>query len=159
MSNSLDSRSVPARLSKTHNLAWRKFLSAHVVVIEQIEQDLADAGLPPLSWYDILYAVSEAPEQKLRLHELAQAVLISRSNITRLVDRLEKAELLKREQCSSDRRGAFAAISAKGLTMQKQMWSVYEAAILRYFACHLDATEAKVFIKLLNRITPIPNSQ
>lgn len=146
------------RLSKTHNLAWRKFLSAHVVLLEQIEQDLAGADLPPLTWYDILFAISEAPEQKLRLHELAQTVLLSRSNVTRLVDRLEKAGLLQREQCNRDRRGAFATISDRGRTILEQMWSVYEAAILKYFACHLDETEAKILIKLLNRMMRVCNS-
>ncbi|NEQ55574.1 MAG: MarR family transcriptional regulator [Leptolyngbya sp. SIO3F4] len=150
---------MSVRLSKTHNLAWRKFLSAHAVLIEQVEQDLAKADLPPLAWYDILFAISDAPEQKLRLHELAQTVLLSRSNVTRLVDRLEKAELLRREQCDSDRRGSFAAISNKGLTMLQQMWVVYEAAIMKYFACHLDATEARLFIKLLKRMTRISASE
>ena len=144
-------------LSKIHNLAWRKFLSTHVVLIEQIEQDLVKADLPPLTWYDILFAISEAPEKKLRLHELAQTVLLSRSNVTRLVDRLEKAGFLQREQCSSDRRGAFATISDEGLTILEQMWSIYEAAILKYFACHLDETEAKLFIKLLNRMMRVSN--
>ena len=149
---------MPDRLSKTHNLAWRKFLCAHVVLLERIEQDLAGADLPPLTWYDILFAISEAPEQKLRLHELAQTVLLSRSNVTRLVDRLEKAGLLQREQCNSDRRGAFATISDKGLTILEQMWSVYEVAILKYFASHLDETEAKILIKLLNRMIRFSNS-
>lgn len=99
-----------------------------------------------------LFKISDAPEQKLRLHELAQTVLLSRSNVTRLVNRLEKTGLLQREQCDSDRRGAFAAISNKGLTVLKQMWVVYEAAILKYFACHLDTAEAKLLIKLLNRM-------
>jgi len=144
-------------LSKIHNLAWRKFLSTQVVLIEQIEQDLVKADLPPLTWYDILFAISEAPEKKLRLHELAQTVLLSRSNVTRLVDRLEKAGFLQREQCSSDRRGAFATISDEGLTILEQMWSIYEAAILKYFACHLDETEAKLFIKLLNRMMRVSN--
>ena len=144
-------------LSKIHNLAWRKFLSTHVVLIEQIEQDLVKADLPPLTWYDILFAISEAPEKKLRLHELAQTVLLSRSNATRLVDRLEKAGLLQREQCNSDRRGAFATISDQGLTILEKMWSIYEAAILKYFACHLDETEAKLFIKLLNRMMRVSN--
>jgi DNA-binding MarR family transcriptional regulator len=127
------------------------------VLIEQIEQDLVKADLPPLTWYDILFAISEAPEKKLRLHELAQTVLLSRSNVTRLVDRLEKAGFLQREQCSSDRRGAFATISDEGLTILEQMWSIYEAAILKYFACHLDETEAKLFIKLLNRMMRVSN--
>ena len=140
-------------LSKAHNLAWRKFLTAHLTLIEHIEQDLAAAELPPLSWYDVLFALSEAPEHKLRLHELAQAVLLSRSNITRLVDRLERAGLLQREQCKRDRRGAFAVITEAGLEMLERMWSVYGAGIAKYFACYLDATEVKLFTKILNRMT------
>lgn len=144
---------MPINLNKAHNLAWRKFLTAHVLLIEQIERDLTQADLPPLSWYDVLFALSEAPEHKLRLHELAQAVLLTRSNLTRLVDRLEVAGLIQREQCSSDRRGAFASITDEGHKMLDRMWAVYGQAIEKYFACHLDATEVKLFIRILNRIT------
>ncbi|NJO40945.1 MAG: MarR family transcriptional regulator [Cyanobacteria bacterium RU_5_0] len=146
---------MSVNLSKAHNLAWRKFLTAHVTLIERIERDLATAELPPLSWYDVLFALSEAPERQLRLHELAQAVLLSRSNVTRLVDRLEVAGLLQREQCKRDRRGAFAVITVEGLAMLECMWSVYESGIVKYFACHLDATEVKLFTKILNRMTSI----
>ncbi len=144
---------MPMHLDKAHNLAWRKFLTAHALLIERIEQDLAAENLPPLGWYDLLFALSEAPERKLRFHELAQAVLLSRSNVTRLADRLERAELLYREPCPSDRRGAFAVIAPAGLAMLDRMWTVYEAAIIKYFACHIDAAEAKSLIKILNRIT------
>lgn len=144
---------MSVKLSKAHNLAWRKFLTAHTLLIEQIERDLAQAELPSLGWYDVLFTLSEAPEHKLRLHELAQAVLLTRSNLTRLVDRLEIAGLIQREQCPSDRRGAFAVITKEGYKMLDRMWAVYSQAIENYFACHLDATEVKFLIKLLNRIT------
>lgn len=150
---SLSIKPMSSKLSKSHNLAWRKFLVAHVMLIEQIERDLAQAELPPLSWYDVLFALSEAPEQKLRLHELAQAVLLSRSNLTRLVDRLEVAGLIQREQCPIDRRGAFAVITDEGVKMLDRMWAVYGSAIEQYFARHLDATEVKFLIKILNRLT------
>lgn len=147
------SQSMAINLSKAHNLAWRKFLTAHVLLIEQIERDLAQADLPPLSWYDVLFALSEAPEDKLRLHELAQAVLLTRSNLTRLVDRLEVAGLIQREQCSSDRRGAFAVLTEEGHQMLDRMWAVYGQGIQQYFACHIDTAEVKFLIKILNRIT------
>lgn len=152
------SKSMSFHLNKAHNLAWRKFLTAHVLLIEQIERDLAQADLPPLSWYDVLFAVSEAPEHKLRLHELAQAVLLTRSNLTRLVDRLEVAGLIQREQCSDDRRGAFAVITDEGHKTLERMWVVYGQGIEKYFACHLDTTEVKLFVKILNRITNPSNS-
>ncbi|MEM7771284.1 MAG: MarR family transcriptional regulator [Cyanobacteria bacterium P01_E01_bin.6] len=145
-------------LSAAHNLAWRKFLVAYVTVMEHIEQDLAAATLPPLSWYDVLFVLSESPGQKRRLHEIAEAVLLSRSNTTRLVNRLESAGLLTREQCSGDRRGAFAVITDDGLSMLERMWVVYEAGIVNYFAQHLDASEAKQFAKIMNRMTSIRDS-
>lgn len=144
---------MSVNLSKAHNLAWRKFLTAHVILIEQIERDLAQAKLPQLSWYDVLFALSEASEHKLRLHELAQAVLLSRSNLTRLVDRLEVAGLIYRESCEIDRRGAFAVITVEGIAMLDRMWSVYGRGIERYFACHLDPTEVKLLVKILDRMT------
>jgi DNA-binding MarR family transcriptional regulator len=150
ISNSIKSMSI--KLSKAHNLAWRKFLVTHVTLIEQIERDLTQAELPSLSWYDVLFTLSEAPEQRLRLHELAQAVLLSRSNVTRLVDRLEVSGLIQREHCPSDRRGAFAVITDEGLKMLDRMWSVYGQAIEKYFACHLDANEVKFLVKILNRL-------
>jgi DNA-binding MarR family transcriptional regulator len=144
---------MSVNLSKAHNLAWRKFLTAHVILIEQIERDLAQAKLPALSWYDVLFALSEASDRKLRLHELAQAVLIGRSNLTRLVDRLEGAGLICRESCEIDRRGAFAVITDEGIEMLDRMWSVYGRGIERYFACHLDPTEVKLLVKILGRMT------
>ncbi len=143
---------MPVNLSKAHNLGWRKFLTAHVKLLEQIEHDLAQAKLPPLSWYDVLFALSEASESKLRLHELAQVVLLSRSNLTRLVDRLEVAGLIQREHCQRDRRGAFAVITEEGHAMRDRMWSVYGQGIETYFAAHLDASEVKFLIKILDRM-------
>jgi DNA-binding MarR family transcriptional regulator len=143
---------MSVNLSKAHNLAWRKFLTVHVILIEQIERDLAQAKLPALSWYDVLFALSAAPDRKLRLNELAQAVLLSRSNLTRLVDRLEVAGLICREACEIDRRGAFAMITEEGIAMLDRMWSVYGRGIERYFACHLDPTEVKLLVKILDRM-------
>jgi DNA-binding MarR family transcriptional regulator len=154
----LEQTTMTVKLSKAHNLAWRKFLTAHVRLLEQIESDLAQANLPPLSWYDVLFALSEAAEQKLRLHELAEAVLISRSNLTRLVDRLEVAGLIQREQCPSDRRGAFAVVTEAGLEMRDRMWTVYGEGIKSYFARHLDPSEVKFLVKILNRMTTAKNA-
>ena len=144
-------------LSKAHNLAWRRFLTAHVMLIEKIEADLAQAGLPPLGWYDVMFALSEVSEHKLRLHELAQAVLITRSNLSRLLDRLELAGLIQREQCPSDRRGAFAVLTEAGFTMLDRMWLVYGKGIEKYFACHLDPTEVQLLLGILQKLTSSPD--
>ena len=143
---------MTTKLAPEHNSLWRLFLTTYVRLIERIEQHLKQAGLPPLEWYDVLLALKEAPEHRLRLSELADAVLLSRSNLTRLVDRLEKAGLLRREACPTDRRGAFAVLTTEGLAMQQKMWAVYGQSIANYFGRHLSDTDVKVLTEALSRM-------
>jgi DNA-binding MarR family transcriptional regulator len=143
---------MTTNLDKSHNAAWRLFLTTHAMIVDQIEQELAQAGLPPLAWYDVLLALEEAPNYRLRLHELADAIVLRRSNLTRLIDRLEAAGLVCRESCSSDRRGAFAVITQAGLAMRKQMWTVYSQGIAKYFAIHLSDAEVDVLTNVMGRL-------
>jgi DNA-binding MarR family transcriptional regulator len=136
----------------TRVTAWRLFLTAQARLVELIEGELAQAGLPPLGWYDVLFALEEAPKRRLRMHELSRAVVLSRSNLTRLVDRLEAAGLLRREPCPTDRRGAFAVLTPEGAQMRRRMWPVYADCIQRHFANHLGKAEAKVFIEVFERV-------
>ena len=132
--------------------AWRAFLNAHAAVIGAIERDLTDAGLVPLTWYDVLVALSEAADHRLRLNELARAVVLSRSGLTRLVDRLEAAGLLRREPCPTDRRGAYAVLTPEGEATLRRTWPTYARGIADYFACHLDEDEARVLTESLERV-------
>ena len=77
------------RLSQQQLAVWRAFLKAHALVVERIDHDLVATERLPLSSYDVLIELYEAPEQRLRMHELAERVVLSRSGLTRLVDRLE----------------------------------------------------------------------
>ncbi|NJM59493.1 MAG: MarR family transcriptional regulator [Oscillatoriales cyanobacterium RU_3_3] len=77
---------------------------------------------------------------------------MSRSNLTHLVDRLEKAGLLDRERCPSDRRGTYAVLTEAGLAMQQQMWAVYSEGIAQYFGCHLSDEELEVMQRVLERM-------
>lgn len=143
---------MTTNLDESHNATWRLFLTSHALLIDLIEQELAQAGLPPLAWYDVLFALYEAPDHRMRLHELADAIVLRRSNLTRLVDRLEAAGLVCRKSCPTDRRGAFAAITKEGLTMREQMWPIYAQSIAKYFACHLSGAEVDVLTKALGRV-------
>ena len=75
-------------------------------LLERIETALATADLPPLAWYDVLWELEKAEQGRLRMHQIADRIVLSRSNLTRLADRLEKAGLIAREACPDDRRGA-----------------------------------------------------
>lgn len=118
---------------------WSLFLRTHVLLVEEIEARLKAEGLPPLAWYDVLWALESAPDQRQRMHELARGVVLSRSNLTRLVDRLEEAGLAKREASEDDGRGAHAAITPKGLATRKKMWPVYRNCIQSLFNQHIPA--------------------
>lgn len=132
--------------------AWRALLYAHALVVEAIERDLAAAGLVPLTWYDVLVALWEAPDHRLRLRELAREVVLSRSGLTRLVDRLETAGLLRREPCLDDRRGAYAVLTAAGREAQLRAWPVYAHGIADRFGRHLSPEEAAVLATALGRV-------
>ena len=86
------------------------------------------------------------------MHELARAVVLSRSGLTRLVDRLENAGLLCREPDPSDRRGAFAVLTDEGRDMLRRMWPVYAAGIAEHFGGHISDEEAHVLTEALSRV-------
>ena len=127
----------------TRSSAWSLFLTTHAVLVGEVERRLADAGLPSLDWYDALWALERAPEGRLRMHEFEHWMVISRSNITRLVDRLEKAKLVRRERAADDRRSAFAVLTTDGRAMRRRMWTVYEAVIESAFHGRLSADELR----------------
>ena len=137
---------------ENHPSAWPLLLTGHAVLTGIIERRLAEAGLPPLAWYDVLWALERAPRHRLRMHELADGVVLTRSNLTRLVDRLESAGLLRREPDQDDKRGAYAAIEPAGLALRKKMWLVYSAAIHDLFDAHLDGDEQRALAGALRKV-------
>lgn len=89
-------------------------LRAHAELTKELDAELAREHNLPLSSYEVLLYLADAPDGRMRMAELADSVLLSRSGLTRLVDRLEREGLLKRERCESDARGYFAELTPKG---------------------------------------------
>jgi DNA-binding MarR family transcriptional regulator len=133
-------------------IAWRSFLTAHAALINKIERELLEAEVVPLSWYDVLFALYDAPGQRLRMNELASAIVLSRSGLTRLVDRLEAEGLLTRERSASDRRGAFAVLTEKGVAAMREAWPVYAKGIDEHFARFLSDEEARILTGVFQRM-------
>lgn len=131
---------------------WPLFLTAHAVLVERIEARLAAEGLPPLAWYDVLWALERAPDRRLRMSELADHVVLSRSNLTRLVDRLEEAGVVARERSEEDRRGAYAVLTDEGRAVRRKMWPTYEAGIREVFDSQIGDTEARLMAAALQRM-------
>ena len=132
--------------------AWAVFLTAHAVLVDAVEERLGKAGLPPFSWYDLLWALERADDGRRRMHELADLVVVSRSNLTRLVDRLEKARLVRRMPSEDDRRGAYAEITAEGRKLRRRMWPIYAVAIDELFGAHLTKAEAESVGRALRKV-------
>jgi DNA-binding MarR family transcriptional regulator len=131
--------------------AWAVLLTAHATLVEKIEAALARAKLPPLAWYDVLWELEKAEGGRLRMHELARRVVLSRSNLSRLTDRLEDARLVAREDTPHDRRGYHCVITPAGLAMRKKMWPVYRAEIERLFSRHITVEDARTVGDALGR--------
>jgi len=134
------------RVSEQELAAWRLFIKAHAKIIENIEQDLAEQKRVPLTTYDVLIALFEAPEHKLRFGELNRKVVLSKSGLTRLVDRLERDGLIQRERSDEDRRGAYAVLTEEGETQLRKAWPVYARGIKQYFAKSLSEAEVQSII-------------
>src|SRR4051794_5288740 len=118
--------------------AWRTLLNTHATLLQRIEHALASEHLPPLDWYDVLWALYRAPDHRLRMSELAEHTVLSRSGLTRLVDRMEAAGVLERHLADEDRRGFYAAITGAGEALLHQMWPVYGGCVQESFSERLD---------------------
>ena len=139
-------------LETSKGSVWALFLTTHAVLVETIERRFAEAGLPPFGWYDVMWGLERAENQKLRMSELAHKVVLSRSNLTRLVDRLEDAGLAKRERSEEDRRGAFAVLTEEGKALRRRMWPVYAKAIKELFEDRVTDAQAQVMGTALRAI-------
>ena len=124
--------------------AWRAFLTAHAHVTRAISRDLAQAGLPDLGWYDLLWALHRAPGRRLRVNELAREVVLSPTAMSRFVDRVEAAGAVRREPDPSDRRALQVAITDDGIDLLRRMWPVYEAGIERHFDAFLGRSAPRI---------------
>jgi DNA-binding MarR family transcriptional regulator len=142
---------MSARVPEPHLSAWRAVLNAHASVVGRIEEALANAGLPPLAWYDVLWAVRRAPGKQVRMSELADGLTLSRGGITKLVDRLESAGLLRRERAEDDGRGFYAALTDTGEEMLRRMWPVYARILRQTLVDTLSDEEAAVISAGLTR--------
>jgi DNA-binding MarR family transcriptional regulator len=143
---------VGKSLETSKGSVWPLFLTTHAVLVERIENRLAQAGLPQLGWYEVLWGLERAPHQRLRMSELAQKVVMSRSNLTRLVDRLEDAGLVERERSEEDRRGAYAVLTESGQAVRRSMWPVYAQGIKDLFENRLADEEAVAMGVTLRRL-------
>jgi DNA-binding MarR family transcriptional regulator len=123
---------------------WRAFLNAHARVTRAIGRDLAEAGLPDLGWYDLLWTLYRRPGRSLRVKQLADEVVLSPTAMSRFVDRVEAAGCVRREPDPDDRRALQVTLTDEGVELLRKMWPVYSEGIERHFAAELEASGLRV---------------
>jgi DNA-binding MarR family transcriptional regulator len=144
----------PMRASDWRLAVWREFLRAHSSTVRRLERDLSENTDLQLPWYDVLLQLAEAPDRRLRMAELADRVLLSRSGLTRLVDRLQFDGLVTREPFPGDARGTYTVLTDTGLDRLRAAAPVHLAGVREYWLSHFSDDELRQLGDLLARVAP-----
>jgi DNA-binding MarR family transcriptional regulator len=156
MSNQVTASNGEAELASMarspHGEAWGALTRTHAAVTQRLQDALAASDYPPLPWYEVLAALAEAPGQRLKMGDLAEALIITRGGLTKLVDRLIKAGLLERTFCETDRRVSYATLMPAGNEMLEEMRPVVVAELRVSFADRLSDAEADSLRDCLERV-------
>ncbi len=146
---------MPPRPTNERRQAWYAAVRAHGALTEVMEQRLDAATGMPLGWYDVLVNLYLAPGHALRMSELADAVLMSRSWLTRRVDQLERAGLVERCSAGDDGRGVRARLTREGKRAYLKLERVHSSAIDSHFVPCATPAEAEVIERVMNRVAAI----
>lgn len=144
--------SVMSATTDPRQRAWARFVTAQAMLLERIEASFAQNELPTLAWYDILWILESANGGGLRMNDLAHKAVISRSNVTRLTDRMEKVGLVVRTDCPEDGRGTTCSLTAAGRKMRARMWPIYQGEINVLFGSQINVREAASLAEIFERI-------
>lgn len=139
-------------LSEDKKECYRWFLTAHARTLARLERALQRSGAIPLDVYDVLVTLEYAEGHRLRLSDLADTVLISRSGLTRRLDRLEKLGYIRRATCPRDRRGTYAELTEAGREAREAAWPVFQEAIAAHFGDRLNQEEAALMTTACQRL-------
>jgi DNA-binding MarR family transcriptional regulator len=136
--------------------SWRSFLRTHAHIMRRLEQDLAGQSPISLACYDVLVQLTEAPGDRLRMSELADAVLLSRSGLTRLVDRMQRDGLVTREPDPDDARGLYTVLTEQGRNVLREASHVHLAGVQELFVARLSPQELDDLHRTMVRLDPSP---
>jgi DNA-binding MarR family transcriptional regulator len=142
----------PLRASDWRLGVWRAYLRTHGEMVRRLERDLLAEANMSLGWYDVLLQLAEAPDHRLRMADLADRVLLSRSGLTRLVDRLAAEGLVTRAPYPGDARGLYTVLTEAGLRRLRQAAPIHLAGIQRYWMSRFSDDEQRRLGELFARL-------
>jgi len=135
-----------------HREAWISLTQTHAAVTGRLQEALTSAELPPLPWFEVLATLQRAPERRLKMGELAEALVITRGGLTKLVDRLIKAGLLERTFCETDRRVSYATLLPAGVELLEEMRPIVRAELASAFSAKLTVAQADELREMLDSV-------
>jgi DNA-binding MarR family transcriptional regulator len=135
-----------------HGEAWGALTRTQAAVSARLQEALTASGFPPLPWYEVLSTVADSADGRMRMGDLAEALVISRGGLTKLVDRLVKAGLLQRAFRADDRRVSYAVMTASGREMFAEMEPVVVGELRTAFTTSLSSRQATVLSESLQKI-------
>jgi DNA-binding MarR family transcriptional regulator len=133
--------------------AWRGFLQAHARLVRRLDTELRAAHGISLPEYEALLHLGRSPDRRLRMTQLASQVLLSKSGVTRLVDRLVVDGLVERSQCPTDARGAEAVLTPAGLERLRSAADTHLEGVDRYFVSAVDPADLAVIDRAMDAIS------
>ena len=140
-------------LTATELGAWRGLLRTHAMLVKRLDAELEATHGLPLTSYEVLLHLSHADERKMRMCDVAESVLLSRSGLTRLIDRLERDGFVERVSCADDARGAFARLTEDGLAKLQSARGTHLDGIREHFLKHFSAAELELLGDAWTRVT------
>jgi DNA-binding MarR family transcriptional regulator len=138
--------------SATTISAWAKLVRTQTLLVDQINTSLSAAGLPGLAWYDVLLELHRVQPKGLRQYEIGEKTLLTKHNLSRLIDKLEDEQLLERRNCDEDSRGKVVFITAEGKKRLKQMWPIYAEHLSTFFESKLTLADITQLEKILAKL-------
>ncbi len=141
-------------LSSEELAAWRGLLRVHAALTKALDAELVRVHGLPLSSYEVLLFLADSPAGELRMSELADGVLLSRSGLTRLVDRMEREGLLRRRRCEEDQRGWYAAITDEGRELFDRARRTHLDGVRERFLSRLSSGEQRTLGAMWEKVAP-----
>jgi DNA-binding MarR family transcriptional regulator len=132
--------------------AWRNLIRAHAVVTGELEGELIEKVGLSLAWYEVLLRLQASAHGKLRMSDLADSMLVAQSSVTRLIDRMERAGLVRREPNLLDRRVTMVAMTEEGQRLYARARPIHLRGVAERFGAHVDAEDAETLRRIMRQV-------
>lgn len=136
----------------TTGATWERTLRSISRLIRVFDREMQDDVDMPLTWYDVLVQLYFATDMKMRMQTLSDSLVLTRSGATRLVDRIEKAGLVRREPAAEDRRGYYAILTDDGQRLMERAQALHTVGIARHFGEHLSPDEQQSLYIIMSKL-------